>query len=123
MVTNNEEILCAAVWFRDIENKIQDLDTKGNHTGWRFLSDPDIPSNFRLPTNCDKGLVFCGYRHLQCLHTMISATGLTTSEVGEYIFGFLTNCNRFVDRAEGGRIHRANGHSTQLSDLFSEDLY
>jgi hypothetical protein len=54
---------------------------------------------------------------------MISATGLTTSEVGEYIFGFLTNRNRFVDRAEGGRIHRANGHSTQLSDLFSEDLY
>ena len=107
-MTNNEEILCAAVWFQDIENKFQDQ---------------DIPSNFRLPLNCDRGLVFCGYRHLQCLHTMISATGLTTNEVGEYIQGFLTNRNRFVDRAEGGRIHRANGHSTQLSDLFSEDLY
>lgn len=105
MMNNPEKILCAAVWFKDIEIK------------------HDIPTDARLPVNCDKGLVFCGYRHYQCLYTMASATGLTTAEAGEHIQGFLTNNNRFVDRQEGGLIHRANGHSTQLDDLFSEDLY
>jgi len=104
-MSDNERILCAAVWFQDIEIKM------------------DIPTESRLPVNCDRGLVFCGYRHYHCLYTMVSVTGLATYEVGEHIQGFLTNRNRFVDREEGGLIHRANGHSTELDDLFSEDLY
>jgi hypothetical protein len=31
--------------------------------------------------------------------------GSVTSEVGEYIQGFLTSKNRFVDREEGAKIH------------------
>jgi len=104
IILDKETILCSAVWFQDIEIK------------------KDISSESR-PVNCDRGLVFCGYRHHQCLFTMVSATGLATSEVGNHIQGFLTNQNRFVDREEGGHIHRRNGHSTQLDNLFSEDLY
>lgn len=100
-----EKILCAAVWFQDIETK------------------KDIPDKARLPVNCDRGLVFCGYRHYHCLYTMVAVTGLATHQAGEHIQGFLTSHNRFVDRKEGGQIHRANGHQTQLDDLFSEDLY
>jgi hypothetical protein len=100
-----EKILCAAVWFQDMEIK------------------KDVPSDSRLPVNLDKGLVFCGYRHHHCLFTMVATTGKSTCEVGEHVQGFLTDKNRFVDRKEGGRIHRANGHATQLDELFSEDLY
>ena len=102
-MTNDEKILCAAVWFQDIELK------------------ENIAAERRLPINCNKGLVFCGYRHYQCLYNMVAVTG--NYEVGEHIQGFLTDRNRFVDRQEGGEIHRRNGHATKLSDLFSEDLY
>jgi hypothetical protein len=104
-MSDNERILCSAVWFQDIEIKM------------------DIPTESRLPVNCDRGLVVCGHRHYQCLYTAVAFTGLSTCEMGEYVQGFLTNRNRFVDREEGGLIHRANGHSTQLNNLFSEDLY
>lgn len=101
----NERILCAAVWFQDIKDK------------------KSIPIEHRLPINCDRGVVVCGYRHHQCLYTMVAITGKSTHEVGDHVQGFLTDCNRFVNRQEGGEIHRANGYSTMLDDLFSEDLY
>jgi hypothetical protein len=46
------------------------------------------------------------------------------TEVGEYIQGFLTSKNRFVDREEGAKIHMSNGHMVDFENrLFSEDLY
>ena len=105
MTNDNERILCAAVWFQDIEIKKY------------------VPIGSRLPINCDRGVVICGHRHYQCLYTAVSITGLSTLEMGDHIQGFLTNRNRFVDREEGGLMHRANGYETQLDDLFSEDLY
>lgn len=103
----NEYILCAAIWYKDIPIK------------------KEIPDNVR-PINCDKGLVFCGYRHCHCMYTMASVTGLRSveTEVGEYIQGFLTSKNRFVDREEGAKIHMSNGHMVDFENrLFSEDLY
>jgi hypothetical protein len=103
----SEYILCAAIWYLDIPIK------------------KDIPENVR-PVNCDRGLVFCGYRHSHCMYTMVSVTGLRSveTEVGEYIQGFLTSKNRFVDREEGAKIHISNGHKIDFENrLFSEDLY
>ena len=108
MPENKEEyILCSAIWYKDLPLK------------------KDIEHNV-LPINCDRGLVFCGYRHTHCMYTMVSITGLRSveTEVGEYVQGFLTSKNRFVDREEGARIHRANGHKIDFENrLFSEDLY
>ena len=102
-----EHILCAAIWYKEIPIK------------------KEIPYNVR-PVNCDNGLVFCGYRHAHCMYTMVSVTGLRSvePEVGEYVQGFLTSKNRFVDREEGARIHKENGHEIEFENrLFSEDLY
>ena len=60
------------------------------------------------------------------MYTMVSITGIRSveSEVGDYIQGFLTSKNRFVDREEGARIQIANGHKIDFENrLFSEDLY
>ena len=103
-----EYILCAAIWYKEIPIS------------------KDVPIESRLPVNCDRGLVFCGHRHHQCMYTMVAVTGLRSveSEVGEYVQGFLTSKNRFVDRREGAEIHRANGNETDFGErLFSEDLY
>lgn len=103
----NEYILCAAIWYKEIPIK------------------KEIPHNV-LPVNCDRGLVFCGYRHSHCMYTMVSVTGLRSvePEVGEYVQGFLTSKNRFVDREEGANIHISNGHKIDFENrLFSEDLY
>jgi hypothetical protein len=109
-----ERILCAAIWYKDIvlEHKF----------------DCNV-----LPVNCDKGLVFCGHRHAQCMYTMCSITGLRSvePEIGKYIQGFLTNKNRFVDRQEAyyiaftqNQIIGPNkGYSENYVGLTSEDLY
>jgi hypothetical protein len=80
-----------------------------------------------LPINCNKGIVFCGFRHPHCMYSMISVTGKRSveTEVGKYVQGFLTDKNRFVDRREGAKIHIANGGKLKYStrDLYSEDLY
>lgn len=77
-----EYILCAAIWYKQIPIK-------------KEISGV-------LPKNCDVGLVISGHRHCQCMWIMSSLTGLRSveTEVGEYIQGFLTNQNRFVDREE-----------------------
>lgn len=103
-----ERILCSAIWYKEL---------------------PLIRtfSANVLPVNCDKGLVFCGYRHPHCMYSMISVTGKRSveTEVGKYIQGFLTSKNRFVDRKEGAKIHIANGGKLNYStkELYSEDLY
>jgi hypothetical protein len=103
-----EKILCAAIWYKDIP-----------------LLKNDIPSSLLRPINCNKGIVFCGYRHSHCMYQMVAIIGKAQYEVGEEIQGFLTNLNRFVDRKEGAKIHLLNGGLLKYSNitLYSEDLY
>ena len=105
-----ERILCAAVWYKELP-----------------LIKPEV---LRLrgysPYNVDKGIVFCGWRHGNCIYQMVTLTGKrsVTPEVGEYEQGFLTSLNRFVDRKEGGEIAFKSGQTDELkTTLFSEDLY
>jgi hypothetical protein len=102
-----EYILCAAIWYKDLPNKITQS----------------------LPVNCDSGIVILGYRHGQCIHTLLSLKGLRTVEkapdgVGKHVQGFLTSKNRFVDRKEAAQIAFDMGQTKDLKRLlFSEDLY
>ena len=107
-----EKILCAATWYKDLPlvKKFED--------------------NCR-PYNCDRGIVFCGWRHANCLYSKCSLTGLRDAESGEFVQGFLTSKNRFVDRKEAYSIAFKNnqiigpnkGHETNEIGLTSEDLY
>jgi hypothetical protein len=104
---NREWILCAAIWYKELELKEQ--------------------FNI-LPINCDKGVVFCGHRHYNCMYMMRGLTGKRSveSEVGKYIQGFLTSQNRFVDRTEAAEIAiRENQLIVPylMKVLYSEDLY
>lgn len=105
-----ETIICSAIWYKDL-----------------YLKKPEVlePRNYR-PNNCDRGIVFCGWRHANCLYQMVAITGLRNYEAGESVQGFLTNKNRFVDRVEGARIALETGQCKQLQFgkiLYSEDLY
>lgn len=105
-----EKILCAAIWYKDLP-LIKTFDCNV------------------LPKNCDRGLVFCGFRHPHCMYSMISITGKRSceSEVGEYIQGFVTSEGRFVDRKEAWTIAEKNNQivcqSGGKGTLYSEDLY
>lgn len=107
---NCEYILCSAIWYKDLVCKKDFIDNVN-------------------PLNVDKGLVFCGFRHLQCMRTMSSITGLRSvpSEVGKFEQGFLTSENRFVDRIEGMKIainsKQVEENKTISYKLFSEDLW
>ena len=106
----NEYILCAAVWYKEIPIK------------------KDIPIRSTNPINCDKGLVFTGHRHGQCIYTKCAVTGLRDAESGENEQGFLTSKNRFVSREEALEIALRENQVIDLSQirgnrLFSEDLY
>lgn len=106
---SKEYILCAAVWYKDL---------KCNY--------PDMPTNVFLPTNLDRGIMFAGHRHGQCIYTKCAITGLRDAESGENVQGFLTNKNRFVDREEAMIIARAANQvisDTTSNTLYSEDLY
>ena len=103
-----EYILCAAIWYKDLP-----------------LKRPDAlePRGFS-PYNVDRGIVFCGWRHMNCLYQMVAITGLMQHEAGEEIQGFLTNTNRFVDRKEAGGIaFKAGQIDKKNNHLYSEDLY
>lgn len=103
-----EYILCSAIWYQELP------------------LEREIEHNV-LPINCDRGIVFCGHRHTHCMYSMIAVTGKRSveTEVGEYVQGFLTSENRFVNREEGSKIHVANGGKLTFSqrELYSEDLY
>lgn len=107
-----EIVICSAIWYKDLP-----------------LVKNNIPKSLIYPKNVDRGLVFCGHRHPHCQYSMIAITGKrsVTVEVGEYIQGFLTNFNRFVDREEGAKIALASGQIDKLNyssnELYSEDLY
>lgn len=103
-----EYILCAAIWYKDLD-----------------LKDPSVlkPWGFR-PYNVNRGIVFSGWRHPNCLYQMVAITGKRQCEVGEEIQGFLTNKNRFVDRKEGAEIAYTSGRTSEKKHLlYSEDLY
>lgn len=107
---NCEYILCSAIWYKDLSLKQQ------------------LPN--MNPINIDKGIVLCGFRHLQCVRQLNNLTGLRSvrSEVGEYIQGFLTSENLFVNRAKGLQIAIASKQVEEYktihnNHLFSEDLW
>jgi len=109
-----ERIICSAIWYKDLPLLKPDLITAAN------------------PYNVDVGVVFCGWRHLNCMRTMGAVTGLRSvtnapDGVGEYEQGFITDKNRFVDRTEGAIIALTCGQIEKLnyssSELYSEDLY
>lgn len=91
-----EDIRCAAIWFND-------------GASWKHQ-----------PNNIDSGYVICGLRHHNCF-AVRAALGLGKIA---HVQGFLTNKNRFVDRVEGASIaYKAGQVSTEIKELFSEDLY
>lgn len=108
-----EKILCAAIWYKELDK----------------MSDKWTPNveGFMRPKNIDKGIVICGYRHPSCMYTMIAITGKrsVTVECGEYVQGFLTSENRFVNRKEAVNLFVADGGQLKYSseELYSEDLY
>lgn len=110
MNNEQEHILCAAIWYKDLELK------KPEALG---------PKGFG-PYNVDKGVVFSGWRHPNCIYQMVAIYGLRNATAGEYEEGFLTSKNRFVDRKEGAKIALDSGQIKKLQfgkQLYSEDLY
>lgn len=103
-----ERILCAAIWYKELP-----------------LIKPEVLRQRGLsPYNVDTGIVFCGWRHANCLYQMVAITGLRQCEAGEEVQGFLTNKNIFVNREEGAKIAFEAGQiKEQLKTLYSEDLY
>lgn len=109
----SERIICSAIWYKDLDK----------------MSEKWIPQveSFMRPSNIDRGIVICGYRHPSCMYTMIAITGKRSveTECGKYVQGFLTSKNRFVNREEAAKIFQNNGGKLNYSkiELFSEDLY
>lgn len=81
------------------------------------------------PNNIESGYVICGHRHHNCFMTMSILDPHNKSERMERpIQGFLTNTNRFVDRAEGFEIalkaeQILTNKDREIRRLFSEDIY
>ncbi len=99
-----EKIICSAIWYKE------------------------QPTAIYKPTNVDVGVVVCGHRHPHCIHTFIALTGKRSikPECGEYIQGFLTNLNRFVDRFEALEIAKKQNQIINPNvgnQLYSEDIY
>lgn len=98
MVDLDEKIICAAIYYNDY--------TKHQHQ----------------PTNINTGFVICGYRHCSILST---AYVLCVGKHLEKVEGFLTNRNRFLDRADAKIVAIQSGQikETKFNELYSEDLY
>lgn len=105
MRNKKEYILASAIWYKE------------------------LPTDIHNPINCDCGLVLVGRRHHNIISNLKLICGLRTvscgaDSVGEYVQGFITNENRFVDRVEGAKIaYNAKQIKKRISSLFSEDLY
>lgn len=103
----NENIICAAIHFQDIE-----IFCNGR-------SDVCIP----IPSNISTGFVVCGFRHydIKALVRMFANVDWAAHPTVE---GFLTNKNRFVNREEAAQIALAAGQiAYKLKELKSEDLW
>jgi len=106
-----ERIVCAGIWYKEFPLKNSEvLNTRG----------------FRA-TNTDCGIILFGLNHIHCMYQMVAITGLKSAEIGEYVHGFLTTKNRFVEREEGAKIALICGQIDKLNfsrtKLYSEDLY
>lgn len=106
-----EYILCSAVWYKEFPH----------------IKNKEVPINSFLPKNITEGVVFCGFRHGQCIYSKYAITGLRDVESGKHIQGFLTNLNRFVDRQEAWNIAKEANQIIKVSGsvgtLYSEDLW
>lgn len=103
-----EHILCAAIWYKELP----------------LVDEEVLRRRGFSPYNTDRGIVFCGWRHTNCLYQKYAITGLADSESGDNEQGFLTNKNRFVDRTEAAKIAFDAGQiKTEINYLHSEDLY
>lgn len=104
-----EHVLCAANWYPELKFPHQM---------------EDLAPIYWLPQNVDKGIVFSGRHHLQCMYQMIQTFGLRQCEVLEYQ-GFLTSHNRWVTRTEAAKIALEAGQidNPKIHYLFSEHLY
>jgi hypothetical protein len=109
MINNEKEyILSSAIWYKELP-----------------LLKPEVlrPRGFS-PYNIDVGIVFCGWRHPNCIYQKVAITGLRDAESGENEQGFLTSKNRFVSREEGAIIaFEANQIKEEKQTLYSEDLW
>lgn len=101
-----ERIICSAIWYKE-------------QTTAKCL-----------PTNIDIGVVIAGHRHTHCIHTFVALTGKRSvlPECGDYVQGFLTDLNRFVDRIDAWKIADEAGQildyeRTSKNYLYSEDIY
>ncbi len=104
-----EYIMCSAIWYKELP-----------------LVEPKALENYGIrPYNVDKGIVFCGWRHGNCMYQMCAITGKPSVEdhVGEYVQGFLTSKNRFVDREEGFVIAKSMGQLLEPDKKYGETLY
>jgi len=104
-----ERILCAAIWYEELSG----------------ITDR-ITNPLFLPKNLNKGLVFCGYRHQQCIYFKSTMTNKRDSQCGKHTQGFLTSKNRFVDRVEAAEIALKAKQIIKIKHgdrLYSEDLY
>lgn len=106
-----EYILCSAVWYDNFPLKKEEvLRTRGFS-----------------PYNVDRGIVFCGWRHANCIYQAVAITKQPSHELGEVEQGFLTSKNRFVDRKEAWNIAKQADQIIKVSGgegtLYSEDLW
>jgi len=111
MRQNEEKVICAAILFPNLSAELPNFDKE---------------KVYHQPSNVEKGaIVLCGWRH-GCIISQFWA--LTNKRVPETksVQGFLTNHNRFLDRAEALELVRQN-HQLE-GDLIggvltSEDLW
>lgn len=102
---NEEYILCAAIWYKDFESPVHTV------------------------KNIDRGVVLCGYRHGHIIGQLRSIAGKRTcvngeNASGDYVQGFLTSKNRFLDREEAHKLFvECGGKPDFKNELYSEDLY
>ena len=105
-----EYVLCSAVWYKDLELKKPEI------LAIRGIS----------PYNVDRGIVFSGWRHGNCIYQMCAITGLRSipAHVGEEVQGFLSSRNRFLTREEAAELALERGQIDKPKRiLFSEDVW
>lgn len=88
MKKDDEYILCSAVWYDKAPLEREEV----------------LRIRGFSPYNVDRGIVFSGWRHANCIYQAVAIFGKPACELGEVEQGFLTSKNRFVGREEAGQI-------------------
>lgn len=98
-VLTPERVLCAAIHYRDGKVRV-----------------------FR-PKNIESGLVVVGRMHNDCIQILYEMFP-SREYLNNYIDGFITSHNRFLDRKEAAILAWQEKQITeQVEELFSEQLY